>query len=66
MTTQTKDPDVTKLLSMTDNVVICDRAYGDARKTGAENRAYGRLHKSICQLAKEAEKFRKANLKEGE
>lgn len=64
MTTQTKDPDVTKLLSMTDNVVICDRAYGDARKTGAENRAYGRLHKSICQLAKEAEKFRKSNEKE--
>ena len=64
MITKTDEPDVTKLLSMTDNVVICDKAYGDARKTGAENRAYGRLHKSICQLAKEAEKFRKPNEKE--
>jgi hypothetical protein len=57
---------MTKLLSMTDNVVICDTAYGDARKTGAENRAYGRLHKSICELAKEAQKFRKACEKGGE
>ena len=64
MTTKTEEPDVTKLLSMTDNVVINDRAYGDARKTGAENRAYGRLHKSITELAKAAEKFRKSNEKE--
>ena len=60
MTTQTEEPDMTKLLSMTDNVVICDNAYGSARKTSAENRAYGRLHKSIRELAKEAAKFRKA------
>lgn len=66
MTTQTKEPDVTKLLAMTDNVVACDRVYGDARKTGAANRAYGRLHKSITDLEKAAEKFRKANLKEDE
>jgi len=64
LTTQTEEPDMTKLLSMTDNVVICDKAYGDARKTGAENRAYGKLHKSICELAKEANKLRKAFMKE--
>ena len=57
---------MTKLLSMTDNVVIRDRVYGGARKTDAENREYGRLHKSICELAKEAEKFRKACMKGGE
>ena len=49
---------------MTDNVVTCDKAYGDARKTGSENRAYGKLHKSICELAKEANKLRKAFMKE--
>jgi hypothetical protein len=51
---------------MTDNVVIRDRKYGAARKTSAENREYGRLHKSITDLAKAAEKFRKSNLKEDE
>jgi hypothetical protein len=55
---------MTKLLSITENVVICDTAYGDARKTRAENRAYGKLHKSICELAKEANKLRKAFMKE--
>jgi hypothetical protein len=50
---------MTKLLSMTENVVTRDRVYGGARKTDAENREYGRLHKSICELAKEAAKFRK-------
>jgi len=59
MTTQTQEPDVTKLLSMTDNVVIRDRKYGAARNSGNENREYGRLHKSINELAKEANKFRK-------
>ena len=49
---------------MTDNVVIRDKAYGGARKTDAENREYGRLHKSICELAKEANKLRKAFMKE--
>ena len=64
MTTKTEEPDVTKLLSMTDNVVIRDKAYGGARKTDAENREYGRLHKSICELAKEANKLRKAFMQE--
>lgn len=59
MTTPTQDPDMTKLLSMTDNVVIRDRKYGAARNSGNENREYGRLHKSINELAKEANKFRK-------
>lgn len=58
MTTPTQDPDMTKLLSMTDNVVIRDRKYGAARNSGNENREYGRLHKSINELAKEANKFR--------
>jgi hypothetical protein len=64
LTTQTEEPDVTKLLSMTDNVVIRDREYGAARKTSAENREYGRLHKSITDLAKVAAKLRKACEKE--
>jgi hypothetical protein len=51
---------MTKFLSMTENVVIRDRVYDSVRKTDAENREYGRLHKSICELAKEAAKFRKA------
>jgi hypothetical protein len=59
MTTQTQEPDVTKLLSMADNVVIRDRVYGAARKSGNENQEYGRLHKSISELAKEASKVRK-------
>ena len=58
MTIPTQDPDMTKLLSMTDNVVIRDRKYGAARNSGNENREYGRLHKSINELAKEAQKFR--------
>lgn len=66
MTTQTEEPDVTKLLSMTDNVVIRDRVYGSARKTDAENREYGRLHKSIRELAKAAAEFRKSNMKGSE
>ena len=66
MTTQTEETDVTKLLSMTDNVVARDLVYGDARKTGAANREYGRLHKSINELAKAAAKVRAANLKGGE
>jgi hypothetical protein len=66
LTTKTKEPDVTKLLSMTDKVVINDLAYGDARKTGAENRAYGHLHKSITELAKAAAAFRSANMKGSE
>lgn len=49
---------------MTDNVVIRDRVYDGARKTGAENREYGRLHKSITKLAQAAEKFRAAQDKE--
>ena len=49
---------------MTDNVVIRDRAYDSARKTDAENREYGRLHKSICELAKEANRLRKAFMQE--
>lgn len=66
MTTQTQEPDVTKLLSMTDNVVIRDRVYGAARNSSDENRAYGRLHKSINELAKEAKKIRSAGGQEGE
>jgi hypothetical protein len=55
---------------MTDNVVVRDRVYESARKTGAENVEYGRLHKSIAELAKAAQAVRKAisksNLKEDE
>ena len=64
MTTQTEEPDVTKLLSMTDNVVIRERVYDGVRKTDAENREYGRFQKSIRELAKEAAKIRKACEKE--
>ena len=55
---------------MTDNVVVRDRVYGSARKTGAENVEYGRLHKCITELAKAAQALRKSisqsNLKEDE
>ena len=57
---------MTKLLSMTENVEIRDRVYDSVRKTDAENREYGRLHKSICELAKEANRLRKAFMKEDE
>ena len=66
MTTQAKEPDVTKLLSMTDNVVIRERVYDGVRKTDAENREYGRFQKSIRDLAKAAAEFRNANMKGSE
>jgi len=52
-----------KLLSMTDNVVIRNRAFKRARHSTdevEERRQYGRLNKSISELAETAEKFRKA------
>jgi hypothetical protein len=55
---------------MSDNVVIRESVYDSARKTDAENREYGRLHKSIRELAKAAAALRKSinksNLKEDE
>jgi hypothetical protein len=66
LTTKTEEPDMTKLLSMTENVEIRDRVYDSVRKTDAENREYGRLHKSICDLAKEIRKFCDSFMKEDE
>ena len=56
-------PDVTKLLSMADNVVIRHKAHKRARHSTdkvQEQRDYGRLSKSVYDLAETAEKFRKA------
>lgn len=53
-------PDASKLLAMTDNVVIRNQVYKRARRTADEGREYGRLNKSINDLAETAEKMRKA------
>jgi len=60
MDTPARGPDASKLLAMTDNVVIRNRVYKRARRTGDESREYGRLNKSINDLAETAEKLRKA------
>jgi len=60
MDTPAQAPDASKLLAMTDNVVIRNQVYKRARKTCDEPREYGRLNKSIQDLEETAEKFRKA------
>lgn len=60
MDTPARAPDASKLLAMTDNVVIRNRVFKRARRTGDESREYGRLNKSINDLAETAEKLRKA------
>jgi len=55
-----RGPDASKLLAMTDNVVIRNRVFKRARRTDDESREYGRLNKSINDLAETAEKLRKA------
>lgn len=63
MSTLSQEKDVSKLLSMTDDVVLRNRAYkgvrwsSDARE---RERQYGRLSKSINDLAETAEKISKA------
>lgn len=53
-------PDASKLIAMADNVVIRNGQYKRARRTPEESREYGRLNKSIHELAETAEKIRKA------
>lgn len=60
METPAQAPDASKLLAMTDNVVIRNRVYKRARKTCDEPREYGRLDKSVKDLQEAAEKFRKS------
>jgi hypothetical protein len=63
MDTVTRKPDVSKLLTMTDNVVLRNRVYRDARASGNEQEEksqFGRLNQSINQLQETAEHFRKA------
>lgn len=60
MTTESPGPDVSKLLSMADNVVIRNRVYKRARHSELGAREYGRLDKSISELAETAEKYRKS------
>jgi hypothetical protein len=48
---------------MTDNVVMRNRVYRNARESGdvkEEKSQFGRLNKSICDLQETAEHFRKA------
>ena len=62
--TLVRTADASKLLSMTDNVVIRNRAFKRARHSTdevEERRQYGRLNKSINELAETAEKFRKTS-----
>lgn len=60
MDTPARAPDASKLLAMTDNVVIRNQVYKRSRRTGDEPREYGRLDKSVKDLQEAAEKFRKA------
>ncbi len=52
--------DVSKLLAMADNVTLRNQVYGQVRRTGKADREYGRLNKSITELAKSAQDCRKA------
>lgn len=60
METPARAPDASKLLAMADNVAVRNRSYKRARRTSEEPREYGRLNKSIADLAETAEKYRKA------
>jgi hypothetical protein len=64
MDTVTQSQEVEKLLTMTDNVVVCNEVYERSRNSGTEPRQYGRLKKSIGELARAANKVRKAGEKE--
>jgi len=58
MSTIPQKHEVSKLLAMADNVVVRNQVYGQVRRTGQAEREYGRLTKSISELAKSAEKCR--------
>lgn len=63
MSNLARKPDVTKLLSMAENVVIRNQVYKRARHStdeAEEKRQYGRLNESVNELAETTEKFRKA------
>lgn len=53
-------PDASKLIAMAGNVVHRNQVYRRSRRTADEPREYGRLNKSINDLAETAEKIRKA------
>lgn len=59
MDTVAQEQGVSKLLAMTDNVVIHNQAYNRARRSHDGPRAYGKLNKSIKELAETAEHLRK-------
>jgi len=59
MDTVAQEQGVSKLLAMTDNVVIRNQAYKRARRSHNEPREYGKLNKSIEELAETAEHLRK-------
>lgn len=63
MGTVSQNQDVSKLLTMTDNVVVRNEVYKCSRNSDTEPREYGRLNKSIDELAKAAEQVRKAGEK---
>jgi hypothetical protein len=61
--TLTPERDASKLLSMADNVVVRNRAYRLVRRSDnleERERQYGRLNKSISELAETAACLRKA------
>jgi hypothetical protein len=62
--TLSREPDTSKLLAMVDNVTVHNQAYKRTRYMGAKvsDRAYGRLNKSINDLAETAEHLRKDDL----
>jgi hypothetical protein len=63
MSTLPQEHDVSKLLVMTDNVVIRNQAYERSRFKGAKasNPEYGKLKASINELQVTAEKVRKGS-----
>jgi hypothetical protein len=63
MDTLARKTDVSKLLSMTDNVVLRNRVYRDARNSADKKERdtqFGRLNQSINELQETAEHLRKA------
>ena len=63
MDTVSQSQEVSKLLTMTDNVVIRNEEYERSRNSDTEPRKYGRLKKSIGELAKAAKQVRNAGEK---
>lgn len=65
--TVSRKTDASKLVAMAGNVVVRNQAYGRVRRLGAEasDKEYGRLRKSIHELAETAEALSKSQATAG-